>query len=206
MYLSLYLKGFVWVGVGERTELQYIDPTLMAISVVFLVLLGCSTGGPGAHSAGCGLFLPHLVTNESGLQTHWLPVFTELYNSSIAHSISLEWHVWSSSSRNNSHAVHRSLSSGASVYDCTMGFYIVPYCQPSPLTRFLPITAIGMCHFLPVHHFGMACLAGSKVNIQHNTKTSLYIYIYIYIYNFVREFFVDMFIFKRVRSHLFAHS
>ena len=24
-----------------------------------------------------------------------------------------------------------------------------------------------MCHFFPVHHFGMACLAGSKVNIQH---------------------------------------
>ena len=24
-----------------------------------------------------------------------------------------------------------------------------------------------MYHFLPVHHFGMACLAGSKVNIQH---------------------------------------
>ena len=98
--------------------------------------------------------------------TNWLPVFTELYNSSIAHSISLKWHVWLSSSGNNCHAVHRSLSSGASVYDCTMGFYLVPYCQPSPPTRFLPITAIGMCHFLPVHHFGMACLAGSKVNIQ----------------------------------------
>ena len=65
------------------------------------------------------------------------------------------------------------LSSSASVYDCTMGFYLVPYCQPTPPTRFLPITAIGMCHLLPVHHFGMACLAGSKVNIQH-----LFIYIY----------------------------
>ena len=109
----------------------------------------------------------HLLTNWSGLQTDWLPVFTELYNSSIAHSISLEWHVWSSSSGNNCPAVHRSLSSGASVHECTMGFYLVPYCQPSPSTRFLLITAIGMCHFLLVHHFGMACLAGSKVNIQH---------------------------------------
>ena len=45
---------------------------------------------------------------------------------------SLEWHVWLSSSGNNCHAVHRSLSSGASVYDCTAGFYLVPYCQPSP--------------------------------------------------------------------------
>ena len=79
---------------------------------------------------------------------------------------SLEWHVWSSSSRNNCHAVQRSPSSGASVFECTVGFYLVPYRQPSPPTQFLLITAIGMCHFLPVHHFGMACLAGSKVNIQ----------------------------------------
>ena len=131
---------------------------------VFLFLQGCSTRGPLCWVL---FFLPHLVTNGSGLQTdlqtNWLPVFTELYNSSI----SLEWHVWSSSSRNNCHAVHWSLSSGASVYECTMVFYLVPYCQSSLLMRFLPITAIGMCHFLPLHHFGMACLAGSKVNIQH---------------------------------------
>ena len=35
---------------------------------------------------------------------------------------SLEWHVWSSLSGNNCHAVHRSLSSGASVCGCTVGF------------------------------------------------------------------------------------
>ena len=35
------------------------------------------------------------------------------------------------------------------------------------LRDFFRLLAIGMCHFLPVHHFGMACLAGSKVNIQH---------------------------------------
>ena len=137
----------MWEGVGERIELQHIDTHSYGHQCLFPALQGCSTRGPGAHSAGCGLSLPHLVTNGSGLQTNWLPVFTELYNSSITHSIYLEWHVWSSSSGNNCHAVHRSLSSGASVYDCTMGFYLVPYCQPSPPTRFLPITAIGMCHF-----------------------------------------------------------
>ena len=47
---------------------------------------------------------------------------------------SLEWHVWPSSSENNCHAVHRLLSSGASVYDCTAGFYLVPFCQPSSPT------------------------------------------------------------------------
>ena len=55
----------------------------------------------------------------------WLPVLTELYNSSTptqSPTQSLERHVWSSSSGNNSHAVQRSLSSGASVYECIMGF------------------------------------------------------------------------------------
>ena len=56
--------------------------------------------------------------------------------------------------------VHQSMS-------VTWDFYLVPYFQLSLPTRFLLITAIGMCHFLPVHHFGMACFAGSKVNILH---------------------------------------
>ena len=34
------------------------------------------------------------------------------------------------------------------------------------LRDFFRLLAIGMCHFLPVHHFGMACLVGSKVKIQ----------------------------------------
>ena len=42
----------------------------------------CSVGGLRAPSAGCWLSLPHLVINWSGLQSNWLPVFTELYNSS----------------------------------------------------------------------------------------------------------------------------
>ena len=45
---------------------------------------------------------------------------------------SLEWHVWSSSSGNNCHAVHRSLSSGASVYECTMGFLPCPIFSAKP--------------------------------------------------------------------------
>ena len=44
----------------------------------------------------------------------------------------LEWPVWSSSSRNNCHAVQRSLPCGASVYESIMGFffYLVPFHQP----------------------------------------------------------------------------
>ena len=77
------------------------------------------------------LSLPHLVYNSvrSLADTVWLFVLTELYNSSTSTQSptrSLEWHVWSSSSGNNCHAVHRSLSSGSSVYECTMGILACP--------------------------------------------------------------------------------
>ena len=47
IYLSLYWKGCVWEGVGDWTELQHIDPTLMAI----IAFLSCS---PGLLSGGLG--------------------------------------------------------------------------------------------------------------------------------------------------------
>ena len=186
----------LWEGAGDRTELKHIDPhSYDHQRCVFLVLQGCSTGGPRAQlSAGWWLSLSHHVSNSSDLQlpdfqsspsyiivqspTQYLPMTG---HQDVSFPPSLEWHVWSSSSGNNCHAVHMSLSSGASVCECTAGFYLVPFCQPSPPTWFLLITAIGICHFLPVHHFGMACLAGSKVNIQQkenplkNDRLSLYL-------------------------------
>ena len=146
IYLSLYLKGCVWEGVGDQTELQYIDPPLLWLSALCLSrspgLLNRRPGSPlcwvqASSTASCHqrvskvtdfLSSPSYITVQSPTQT-------------------LEWHVWSSSSWNKCHAVHRLLSSGASVYDCTAGFYLVPYCHPSLPTQFLPITAIGMCHF-----------------------------------------------------------
>ena len=118
----------------------------------------------------CWLSLPHLISNFSGPQLirgskspfglMWLSlphliynsvsncltsVLTELYNSSMptqSPTRSLEWHVWLSSSGNNCHAVHRSLSSGASVYECTMGFFFTlsHFISQIPPTRFLSIT------------------------------------------------------------------
>ena len=166
----------------------------MAISVVSFSFSWCSTGGQGAQlSTQCWLSLPHLVTNGSpkllgaqrapsagwGLSLPHLvsdfsdPQLTEFLSTPSyiivqSPTQSLEWHVWSSSSGNNCHAVQRSLSSGASVYECIMGYYLVPFRQPSPPMWFLLITAIGICQFLPVHHFGMACLAGLKVNTQQH--------------------------------------
>ena len=112
----------VWKGVGDRTELQYIDPHSYGHQRLFLAFQGCSTGGPGAQlSAECCSLYRILSLTSLISKPHWLPVFTELYNGSIAHSISLEWHVWSLSSGNNCHAVHRSLSSGASLWNGMFG-------------------------------------------------------------------------------------
>ena len=123
------------------------------------------------HSAWCG-FSYHLssITTPTGTETVLTSVLTELYNSSTptrSPTRSLEWHDWSSSSGNNCHAVRRSLSSGASVYECIMGFTLSHFISQIHPRDFFRLLAIGMCHFLPVHHFVMACLIWPKVKIQH---------------------------------------
>ena len=125
------------------TATHILTPTLMAIGVVSFSFTWCSTGGPGAQlSAECWLALQHLVSNSSDLQlTDFLSSLSYIIVQSPTQS--LEWHVWSSSSGNNCHAVQRSLSSGASVYECIMGFYLVPFRQPNPPTRFFSIA----CHW-----------------------------------------------------------
>ena len=152
-----------------------------------------SIGGPEDPFGRVWLSLPYLVSNFSGPQliraprapSAWcgfpyhfsfltptvrLPVLTELYNSSSSTQSPtqyLEWHVWSSSSGNNCHAVQRSLSSGASVYECIMGFLPCPISSAKfHLRDLFWLLAIGMCPFLLVHHFGMACLHRPKVKIQ----------------------------------------
>ena len=86
---------------------------------------------PKALSAGWGLSLPHLVSNSSDLQlTNFL--FSTSYIIVQSPTQSLEWHVWPLSSGNNCHEVHRSLSSGASVYECTMGFLPWPIFSAKP--------------------------------------------------------------------------
>ena len=125
----------------------------MAVNVVFFSFSrDCSTGGPGAHSAGwwlslhasyqqllciptqsgapspfglVWLSLPHPVYKLrpiSNCLDFWCWLSYIMVQRPLSRSTrSLEWHVWSSSSGNNCHAVHSSLSSGASVYECTIG-------------------------------------------------------------------------------------
>ena len=128
IYLSLYCRVCVWEGVGDRTEQHHIDPYSYGHQrCVFLVLLMLNRRPRGPTF--CWLSLLHLVSNFSEL-TDFLSSPSYVIVQSPTQS--LEWHVWSSSSGNNCHAVHRSLSSGASVYDSTMGFYLVPFFSAKP--------------------------------------------------------------------------
>ena len=182
IYLSTYLQGskglcgvLLWEGVGDQTELQYIDPhsygrlrspgllngrpsrpplllngrpkgSALSWMMAFFTasyhqLVSKATSGvPRAPSAWRGF--PYHISSLT--PTVWLLVLTELYNSSMptqSPTQSLEWHVWLSSSGNNCHVVHRSLSSGASAYECTMGFfYLVSFHQPNPPMWSLSIT------------------------------------------------------------------
>ena len=84
--------------------------------------------GPKAPSAWCGFpyHISSITPSPTVTATVLTSVLTELYNSSTSTQSptrSLKWHDWSSSSGNNCHAVHTSLSSGASVYGCTMGIF-----------------------------------------------------------------------------------
>ena len=77
----------MWEGPGDRTELQHIEPHSIGHNrVSFPFSWAAQPGAWGPHSAGWWLSLLHLVTNGSGLQTNWLPVFTELYYSSTTPS------------------------------------------------------------------------------------------------------------------------
>ena len=87
---------------------------LMWLSLPHLVYNSVSNSiwGPEGPFVLVWLSLPHLVSRGP--------------NCNSLTSRSLEWHVWSSSSGNICHAVHRSLSSRASVYECTMGILASP--------------------------------------------------------------------------------
>ena len=60
--------------------------------------------------------------------------------------------------RGHSLPVHQSMS-------VSWAFALSHFVSKIRLRDFFRLLAIGMCHFLPAHHFGMACLAGPKVNI-----------------------------------------
>ena len=132
---------------------------------IFLVLHGCSTGALESTLLGAGF--PYYHSSISVSKSTQLSVFCSIFwpfinfklprsdmdtppqflpisgDRDVSLPLSLEWPVWSSSSGNNCHAVQRSLSSGASVYESIMGFFFTSshFISQFPPTRFPLITA-----------------------------------------------------------------
>ena len=141
----------VWEGVEDRTELQYIDPHSYGHQRwVFLVLQGCSAGDLGAHSAGCSFL--YRILSPTGLVSK-LTDFLSSPSYIIVQSPtqSLEWHVWSS------------CSSRVTLFRC-ISLWLYRGILPCPIMSAKLAHANGICTSAV---FGMACLAGLKVNILH---------------------------------------
>ena len=115
--------SFFWCSTGA------LGSTLLGAGFLYCILsvssLDLNSSGPKGPFGLMWLSLPHFVSDclELYWQLHLDSNSTELYNGSTP-TRSLKLHVWSSSSGNNCHAVYRSLPSGESVYECTMGFFL----------------------------------------------------------------------------------
>ena len=189
MVISVVSFSFSWCSTGGPEAQLSAECWL---SLPHLVTNGSPKllGDPRAPSTGWWHSLPHLVSNSSDLQLNrgpegplrwavafsttswlwllwsqlvWLPVFTELYNSSIAHSTTHS--IFGTACLIVMQFSGHSLSKHQSM-SVSWAFTLSHFVSQIRLRDFFRLLAIGMCHFLPVHHLGMACLAGSRVHIQ----------------------------------------
>ena len=137
----------------------------MAISMVSFSFSWCSTGWPGG-SAFCWVlafsttsclqlsgrqlsdFLSppsYIIVNHPG--NFWNGIFDRLQAEITVMQL-----------RDHSLPVHQSMS-------VSWAFTLSHFVSQIRLRDLFRLLAIGMCHFLPVNHFGMACLAWSIYNI-----------------------------------------
>ena len=100
----------------------------------------------GSFSHFCSIHQPYITFKlphgDMSTPPQFLPISGDW---DVSLPLSLEWPVWSSSSGNNCHAVHRSLSSGASLWSGT--FTLSHIISRAHLLDFFRLLTIGMCHF-----------------------------------------------------------
>ena len=164
----------------------------MTVTLCLSCSLGMLNQRPGAHFAGCWLSFLHLISIFSGPQTpsgfprapsvgcgfpyhissptvwnststplarqtqlnyiivrHPLDLWNRMFNRHQAETTIMQF-------RGHSLPVHQSMSVPWEFFSSSH------FISQFPPTWFPLITAIRMCHLLPVHHLGMAFLAGSK--------------------------------------------
>ena len=161
-------------------------PTLLGDGFLYCIL---SVSSPDLNSSGpqgpfglMWLSLPHLVYNsvsnchwnlnstklQLGLELAWLLSYIivqrpldcplDLWNRMFSRH---QAEITVIQFRGHSLPVHQSMRVSWEFFTSS---HLISQFLP---TRFPLITAIRMCHLLPVHHLGMAFLAGSKAKIQH---------------------------------------
>ena len=182
-FIARVHKGCVGFYCERELEIEHncniLTPMLWPSRCVFLVLLGCSTGGPGptllndgfpycilsassldpnssgpqAPSAWCG-FLYHIPLQLSATQLarrtqlnyiivrRPLDLWNRMFNRHQAEITVMQF-------RGHSLPVHQSMSVPWEFFSSS---HFISQFLP---TRFPLITAIRMCHLLPVHHLGM---------------------------------------------------
>ena len=178
-------------GVGDRTELQHIDPHSYGhqrfFGGFFLRSTGLLNRGPGAKPLWVLVF-----STASYLYLVWFPnclnfLCTELYNSSTPTQSIIGYRNSSTPTQsitgyrnmhfrrlwNDMFDRHRAEITGMQFTGHSLpvhqfvtvpwDFNPVPYCQPSSPTP---------TEYATSALFGMACLAGSEVNILHNNDPS----------------------------------
>ena len=122
------------------------------------------SGVPRAPSAGCGFPYHNLVSGVSD------PQLSDFLSRPSYIIVQRPLNLWNGmfdrhkaeitvmQFRGPSLPVHQSMS-------VSWAFTLSHFISQIRRRDFFRLLAIGMCNFLPVHHFGMACLPGPKVNI-----------------------------------------
>ena len=152
-------------------------PTLLGDGFLYCILSASSLDPnsiEGIESFGLvWLSLPHLIYNSVRSLTATLWLLSWLSYIIVQRQLSRLLDFWNRmldchqaeitvmQFTGHSLPVHQSMSVPWEFF--TSSHFISPF----PPSRFPLITAIRICHFLPVHHLGMAFLAGSKAKIQH---------------------------------------
>ena len=125
--------------------------------------------GPNGPFGLMWLSLPHLVYNSVPLQ---LQLELDFCLDWVQHPLSRLLHLWNGMINRHPAEITVMQFTGYSLRCISLWVYHGNFFSSShfisqfPPTRFPLITAIRMCPLLPVHHLGMAFLAGSKVKIQ----------------------------------------
>ena len=196
--LQGFEKGYSRFACERELEIEHncniLTSTLMAVNVVSFLFFWCSTGALGPTLLGAGFL--YCILSASSLDSYssgipegplgrvWLSLPQLVYNSvwsstQLARQTQLSyilvrrpldlWNRMFNRHQAEITVMQRSLSSSASLCSGTVGPSPCPILsaliRPRDLFRLL---AIGMCHFLPVHHLGIAFL--DRVEGQNTTR------------------------------------